>query len=258
MYILAVETTGPYGSVAVIDEKGHVEERSSCAQMSHLKELIPMTEALLSDMHIDKKEITAIGASIGPGSFTGIRIGVATARALAQALSIPAVSVPTLDSFKVMCSGETLVVPILNARRGQVYGGVFDEKGADILKSGPYMLTDVFASLNDVFSRSESHETEVMFFGDGVDAYSAEIKAFTEETGRLYPGVKLSCAEEDMRYQRAQMTARIALQKYNAGETVSYEKLQPDYMRATEAETKLKDGSLARERAAKMARFRAR
>lgn len=258
MYILAVETTGPQASVAVIDESGRIEARTSADRMNHLKELIPMTQNLLTDMGVEKKSLTAVAASVGPGSFTGIRIGVATARTLAQALDIPAISVPTLDSFRVKCTGRTLVVPILNARRGQVYGAVFRGDGKEILQAGPYMLTDVFASLNKAFAEAESGDGEVVFYGDGVDAYREELQRFFAETESAHPQIKLSCAEEAERWQNARMTAEVALRKYQNGETVSYEGLLPEYMRATEAETKLKDGSLARERAAKMARFRSR
>ena len=83
MYILAIETTGPKGSVAVIDGEGTVTMRVSGEEMNHLKDLMPMAQQILTERGIAKADLSAVAASIGPGSFTGIRIGVASARAIA-------------------------------------------------------------------------------------------------------------------------------------------------------------------------------
>ena len=97
MFILAIETTGPYGSVALLDEKGNVlGYEVSHGTMSHLKDLIPMVDTVLKKCGVSKNEINLLAPSVGPGSFTGIRIGVSTARALCQALGSKAVPVPTL------------------------------------------------------------------------------------------------------------------------------------------------------------------
>ena len=103
MYILAIETTGPFGSVALVSEEENkcvvLGEMTSADEMNHLKDLLPQASRLLESAGVKKSELTHIAVSAGPGSFTGIRIGVSTARALAQALDIPCVSVPTLDAF---------------------------------------------------------------------------------------------------------------------------------------------------------------
>lgn len=264
MYILAIETTGPLGSVAVIDDRGNCTLKVSAQEMNHLKDLMPMSQQILDENHIAKSDLSAVAASIGPGSFTGIRIGVSTARAIAQALDLPAVSVPTLDMFKQKCDGSALIAPIFNARRGQVYGAVFDEDGADILPSGPYLLTEVFTAieahledLRDGLPCGMLQASTVKFYGDGVDAYGQELEEFKEKVLRL-AGCRILMAPKEERYQDAVMTAKAALTKYKNDETISFQQLLPDYMRVTEAEQKLKDGSLAKERAAKMAKFKAR
>ena len=100
MFILAIETTGPYGSVALLDGDGNVlGYEVSHDTMSHLKDLIPMVDTVLKKSGVAKEEIDLMAPSVGPGSFTGIRIGVSTARALCQALGIRAVPVPTLEAF---------------------------------------------------------------------------------------------------------------------------------------------------------------
>ena len=265
MYILALETTGPVGSCAIIQGDGQVSMEVSAAEMNHLKDLMPMAQRLIDKLGLDKKDMTAVAASVGPGSFTGIRIGVSTARAISQALDIPAIGVPTLDAFKLKCDGVTIVAPIFNARRGQVYGSVFDEQGEDILKSGPYMLTDVLEAIEtcirdrlDDAPCGMAPAGRIMFYGDGIDAYGEQLAEFKDKIAREAGSFVILEADKENRYQTAEMTARAAFDKLAKKETVTAVDLQPEYMRATEAEQKLKDGSLARERAAKMARFKAR
>lgn len=265
MYILAIETTGPVGSVAIIDENQNVTMEVSSEEMNHLKDLMPMAQRLIDKLELKKKDMAAVAASVGPGSFTGIRIGVSTARAIAQALDIPAISVPTLDAFKQKCDGVTIVAPIFNARRGQVYGGVFDEQGEDILKSGPYMLTDVLDAIEtcvkdrlDDAPCGMAPSGRIVFYGDGIDAYGQQLAEFKEKMVREAGSFVISETNKEDRYQTAKMTARVAFDKFANKDTLQFNQLEPEYMRATEAEQKLKDGSLARERAAKMARFKSK
>lgn len=265
MYILAIETTGPVGSVAIIDESGKVNMEVSAEEMNHLKDLMPMAQRLIDQLQLKKTDMSAVAASVGPGSFTGIRIGVSTARAIAQALDIPAIGVPTLDAFKQKCDGVTIVAPIFNARRGQVYGGVFDEQGEDILKSGPYMLTDVLDAIESCIKDrlddapcGMAPSGRILFYGDGIDAYAEQLTGFKEKIAREAGSFVVDEASKESRYQTAEMTARAAFDKLMKKEALHFNQLEPEYMRATEAEQKLKDGSLSRERAAKMARFKSR
>ncbi|PWM68568.1 MAG: tRNA (adenosine(37)-N6)-threonylcarbamoyltransferase complex dimerization subunit type 1 TsaB [Eubacteriales Family XIII. Incertae Sedis bacterium] len=166
MYILAIETTGPHCSAAIIDGAGNVTEKSSDGTMNHLQNLLPMVRALLTDCKLQIDDASAVAVSCGPGSFTGIRIGVATARALCQATGKPGIAVPTLESFvyhenfgvcgeqgaasdaaaaNCVSAGGKIVVPIFDARRSQVYGGAYEVPGLEV--SGRIACSD---SLGDV------------------------------------------------------------------------------------------------------------
>lgn len=101
MYILTLETTGKYGSAAVIDERGNVFSATSGDVMNHLQDIITLTESCLEKAGITAAQLTHVAASVGPGSFTGIRIGVTTARTLGQALKIPCIAVSTLKAMAV-------------------------------------------------------------------------------------------------------------------------------------------------------------
>ena len=86
MFILGIETTGKVGSVAIVDESGKTVNRVTTDSMSHLRELVPMIKELVDELGVSLNELDAIAVSVGPGSFTGIRIGLATAKTLAQTL----------------------------------------------------------------------------------------------------------------------------------------------------------------------------
>ncbi len=273
MYILAIETTGPLGSVALVSEKGVLREKTSTEEMNHLKDLIPMIDELLRETGIAKKQLTHIAASVGPGSFTGIRIGVSTARALGQALGLPLIAVPTLETFKYkeaaakhkeaadkyeeaaseyeeaaedaverggsaylgQPGSEGVICGILNARRGQVYGIV-----EGFMAGGPYMLTDV---LEIIATKVKETGRSVMFFGDGIDAYREQILEILGQADMALDR-DFFFAPRENRYQNAGAAGMLAMDKAKAGQVLGYEELHPDYMRKAEAEQKLEAGQL--------------
>ena len=133
MYILAIETTGAFASVALA-ECGESRGGAECRilahveghdRYSHLQNLTPQIGQVLSDAGISVDDLSAIAVANGPGSFTGIRIGVSTARALSQVKGIPCVPVSSLEALAMRAGAKAgrLICPILDARRSQVYGG---------------------------------------------------------------------------------------------------------------------------------------
>ena len=251
MKILAIETTGKYGSAAVIDDDGHVFSASSSEEMNHLKGMMTLIDEAIRGAGITKSELTHIAASIGPGSFTGIRIGVTTARVMAQMLGIPCIAVPTLQAMaersldKAVSEGALYIAPVINARRHQTYAGVYeavftsdfeDRSASAIMEEKQYMIEELLESLNSMTADKEG--AMVLFTGDGIDAYRDIIESGMKEGTFLF-------ADEDIRYQHAEPAARIALRRAKAGNTLSYSELMPEYMRLAEAEQRLKAGTLS-------------
>ena len=258
MYILAIETTGPFGSVSVADETGKVlSYKVTTEEMSHMKNLIPMTGEALKEAGIEKKDLTHVACSVGPGSFTGVRVGVSTARALCQVLEIPAVPVGTLDAFIMKPCKTRYIAAILNARRGQVYGMVYDkEEERFLLPPSACMLTDVVECVecNNIFG-------DLTYFGDGIDAYFEKDgqdassgkahgntleKPLTDGDKGEFDAEKMNhFALKEDRYQDASSVAKYAA-KFNvdAALEVKFSDLLPDYMRQAEAERKLENGEL--------------
>lgn len=246
MHILAIETTGAAASVALIDEEGFITYEASSERLNHLKNLMLMTAKLLEKSKLAIGDVSCIAVSEGPGSFTGIRIGVSTARALAQALNIKIISVPTLESFAYNIDNyKGFVCPIFDARRNQVYSGsyVWNEEGTNIIekiKGDAYSIQEIFQELEKY---SANQDTEVMFFGDGILVYENQILKWSEKV--CDSGLKVIFAPESSRYQNAASTARMALELYKQKKADDYENIKPVYMRKAEAQRKLDEGSLA-------------
>ena len=242
--ILAVETTGKYGSASVIDEEGNVWSAESREEMNHLRGIISLIDEALGSAGISKNDLTHVAASIGPGSFTGIRIGVTTARTMAQMLGIPCIAVSSVRALAedalsaAVSAGALYVVPMINARRHQIYGAVYEAEFTsdyehqtlcEVAEEKQYMIEELPGIIGG---------EKTFFTGDGIDAYEDVIK-------ELFGGCVYCFAGTDIRYQRSEAVARIALKKAMKGETLSYEELMPEYMRLAEAEQKLRAGTLS-------------
>lgn len=257
MYILAVETTGAFASVALMDGDriiGHIQGND---RFSHLQNLMPQVDTVIKESKLSLDDIAAIAVSDGPGSFTGIRIGVSSARALSQILDIPCVPVSSLEALamrtleykeaaEAACAesngnasetGNILICPILDARRGQVYGGGYlikDGYPEEVIKGAPYMIEEFLAKA-EKFDR-------ILLLGDGIDSYEERILAARPEGTWTAP--------ECIRYQDAVSVAKLGARIFNEKGGLHYLEVQPEYMRIAEAERKLKEKQAAQRAAA--------
>ena len=271
MYILAVETTGKYGSAAVIDDDGRLFCASSDAEMNHLTGMISLIDEAVCKAGISKKDLTHIAASVGPGSFTGIRIGVVTARTMAQMLDVPCIGVSSLDGMALRVlddareKGCRYIVPLINARRHQTYAGswmtflpddtIWREDPSEPmyvqkLEERQYMIEELLDVLSSGIAQPESAAggreqslkdmpgSTIYFTGDGVDAYKEIIESTLPEGVYIF-------ANEELRYQHAGSIAMIALRKAGMGQVLGYNELMPEYMRLAEAEQRLRAGTLS-------------
>ena len=255
MSLLAIETTGPYCSVALVDDAGDLEELNGHEKLNHLSQLTPMIEALLDRAGLDVADLSAIAVSTGPGSFTGIRIGVTTARALSQAAGVPVIPVPTLPAFglgespeseeggdgSLPGAGPLVVCPILDARRSQVYGGAYAAY-AEVVPAGPYKLEDYLQQLTGLALKDpETGEVtpldEFLFVGDGVEKYAEQIMAWAEETGNGIEGQAVYQSAGNVVEYALDLLAAVEEGELSAEEVLlPYDKVEPNYMRMAEAE----------------------
>lgn len=257
MNILALETTGKYASVCLLNDMGAFK-KVSLEEMNHLQGLLTMAEELLVKCKLQIDDVDAIAVSIGPGSFTGMRIGIATARAISEAKGIKCIAVKTLESFEFSESENSaeanIFVPMLDARRGQVYSALYI-KGKDALSKEEfatdiYMIDELLEKIAR-FAREEfeSGELCIFFTGDASIKYRQKIEDWAQAYGEEYAKLPIEskqCAsikavferDEDV-HQNAKRVAKRAYFSYLNGEFTSFSDIKPMYLRGAEAERKL-------------------
>lgn len=254
MKLLAIETTGAKASVALVDELGTVTVQGSDETMNHLQHLIPMIQQLMTNCALSINDISGILVSEGPGSFTGIRIGMATAKALAQALKVPIVGVPTLRAFAYHFQrGDVVACPVFDARREQVYSGAYVWNGNEavqLVSDGAYDLKEHLEQIRAAiagFAGSRAAEAEdfinvparVLFFGDGLDRYETLICQWADAVKEQ--GIEVELVPVERRYQEAASIAQLGRQLFLEGKEKQFGEMEPVYLRQAEAQRKLEE-----------------
>ena len=227
MKILAVDTSGMTASVAIAEDEKTIAQFSMNHKRTHSEKLLPMIDHMLETALWDIGDIDLFVVAKGPGSFTGLRIGIASVKALAHVNNKPVVAVSTLDGLAQNCfvQDKTLVCPILDARRSQVYCAVY-ANGEKIREDCAISITELLAFLNG---------RKTLFLGDGVDVHRETIQKELGKNALFQP--------EQLRYQNAASLAKAGLKAFRDGVSLSYYQVQPSYLRVSQAE---------RERAEKM------
>lgn len=229
MRILALDSSGLVASVAIVEEGQTIAEYTVNYKKTHSQTLLPMLDEIVTMTELDIKSIDAIAIAGGPGSFTGLRIGSATAKGLGLALDKPLIHIPTLHGLAYNLYGvKEMVCPIMDARRNQVYTGVFFfEKGLKVWKE------QMAVPVQELIEQLNQRGLETVFLGDGVPVY----KDVLEE------GLKIpySFAPEHMNRQRGASVGALALQYLKEGKIESAKMQKPDYLRMSQAERELKE-----------------
>ncbi len=202
------------GSVALMDKERLIAEYTLNLKETHTSRLMPAMDRVLKDASLTMKDIDGIAVSLGPGSFTGLRIGIATAKGLAQGLNIPIVGIPTLDGLAFnLFHCKDLICPILDARKGEVYSALY-KNGKRISK---YMACEPGELLKKIKSK-------VIFLGDGIEVYGDLIRK------RL--GGKAVFAPKSRRLPNASSIAELGLRKLRRSKKTELLTLRPIYVRA--------------------------
>ena len=248
--ILAIETTGPIASVAYIknsdtlsccsthlclDNKG-INELTSEKKLNHLSELVPMIGRLLSSSGLQLDDLDALAVSAGPGSFTGTRIGISTARAIAQVTGLPVIKVPSLQAlgFDFCCNEPApIICPVIDARLNQIYAGAYkfesDCSIKTLIPEGAYAAGNFL----DRLRFKSMDERPVIFCGEN-----------PELLGNLLDGGSFGFSYELIpSLQKASSVLKWAVLN---PDTIDYQNLEPIYLRKAEAQRKL-DERLAAE-----------
>lgn len=221
---MALETSAKACSVALCEEERLIAQSYQNCGLTHSRTLMPQCEGLLQNCGVSLAQIDVIAVAAGPGSFTGLRIGVATAKGLAWPGDKPCAGVSTLEAMAWTAShmGEELC-PVMDARRSQVYNARFTSEGGR-----PHRLTEDRAiSLDDLAAELEERNREQFLVGDGAEMC---YNALRER------GLSVRLAPEHLRFQSAWGVARAGLEAAREGKLISASELVPSYHRLSQAE----------------------
>jgi tRNA threonylcarbamoyladenosine biosynthesis protein TsaB len=225
MLLFGIDTCCMAATAALVDDKKLVAETTVNRGKTHSEKMMPQVEEMFKIAELDPGDVDAYAAAVGPGSFTGVRIGVATAKAMAQAVQKPCVAVSTLEALAYSSRlFDGVVSPILDARRDQVYNALFD-CGKDGTKR---MCDDRALALADLLDELEGIGKDILFVGDGIFVFEDEIKA------RL--GDRAIFAPKTISMNLGGAVAELGLEKFKKGEVVTYAELVPSYVRLSQAE----------------------
>ena len=235
MRVLAIDSSGMTATVAVVEDTQTIAEYTVNFKKTHSQTLLPMIDTMGKMIELDLKTIDAIAVAGGPGSFTGLRIGSATAKGLGLALEKPLIHVPTVDGLAYNLYGcQDIICPIMDARRKQVYTGMYTFARRELEESKETELVlDVLEAQNaspidELIERLNIHGRPVVFLGDGVPVYQDVIR----EKMR----VPFSFAPASANRQRAAVVGALGIQYYKEGKFETAMEHQPDYLRVSQAE----------------------
>ena len=230
MKILAVDSSANVASTAIAEDDKLICEFTLNHKKTHSEKLMPMIDEVLKSAQLMPNDIDLFAVAAGPGSFTGLRIGVATIKGLAHAVQKPVIGVSTLMAMAYnlpFCSHA--IAPIMDARRAQVYNGVYRWEQDELVE----MIAPRAVSIEDCIAEFEQSGEQVVFLGDGVPVHQELIRS------RL--GDQAFFAPENCNMQRAASVA-LAAQKLSAqGMCESYYALRPIYLRKPQAERELEE-----------------
>ena len=225
MNILGIDASGVAGSVAYIKEGKFVGEYYICDKLTHSQTIMPMLEHMKKILDIDLDTVDAVAVTSGPGSFTGLRIGVTAAKTLALALDVPIIGVPTLDVIAHNITySDSLICPIMDARRNQVYTALYKWEAGKLQRLIPHDALDMNEYLEIIKEKNE----KVIFLGDGIDCYRDKIKEILGENASFAP--------EFLKLQKASVLLEISREKYEKGEAINAAEFVPLYLRKSQAE----------------------
>jgi tRNA threonylcarbamoyladenosine biosynthesis protein TsaB len=227
MNILALDTSAKSASVSILNEQKVLAEYTVNVNLTHSQTILPMCEHILSCCNIPLEEIDYFAVSNGPGSFTGLRIGIAAVKGFAFAAQKPCIAVSTLEALSYNVSDFTgTVCCVMDARCHQVYNALFSFSPAAKTR----LCADRAISLEALQEELLSAPAPILLVGDGADL------CYNEYQSKI-PGIQI-CSVPN-RYQRASSVGMAAWEKIRAGQSFSASELMPEYLRLPQAQREL-------------------
>lgn len=225
MKILSVDTSANVATVAICEDERLICEQMTNTKKTHSQTLMPMIDNILAQAEMEISDVDLIAVANGPGSFTGLRIGVSTVKGIAEALDIPVVGISTLEAMAYnlpYCS--YLICPIMDARREQVYNVVYEWENEELRELKEPRALGLSELLNEILGVDK----KAVFLGDAVPVHKEKIVEVLGDRAVFAP----SCAS----LQRASALCDIAKIRYSDGKAVKGFELETVYLRKPQAE----------------------
>lgn len=231
MKILAIDTSALVATAALCDDEKLIAVYSQKAGMTHSQTMLPIIKNIMDNTETNIDDVDMIAVSEGPGSFTGIRIGIATAKGLAFGKNKICIGVSTLEAMARTIADfctDAIICPVMDARRNQLYNAVFEMRGGKLLRLSEDRMIEAPALAKEL----DAMDRPVYFIGDGYDIMAKMKLSYQRET-------PVAC-----RWQNGYGVAMAALALYNNTEDKSVftdRMLRPEYLRLPQAERELKE-----------------
>ncbi|MGO1370070.1 tRNA (adenosine(37)-N6)-threonylcarbamoyltransferase complex dimerization subunit type 1 TsaB [Senegalia sp. (in: firmicutes)] len=225
MKILAIESSTRVATCAVMDDDSLLGEHIINDNMTHSVKLMPSVASLMDNLGLQPKDIDIYAAAVGPGSFTGLRIGIASIKAMAHAHKKKTIAIPTMDALAFNIPfADGIIVPMLDARRDRVYCGIYKWVDSKFIVE---MEQDVL-NIKDLIDLLKKRDEKIIINGDVKEKYEDMLK---EELGE-----RVIFSTKAGQMPRASSVAELALIKFNNNESIDYKDLLPEYLRKSQAE----------------------
>ena len=229
MKILGIDSSGLVASVALIEDEILKAEYTVNNKKTHSTTLLPMLDEISKMLEEDLSDVDAIAVACGPGSFTGLRIGSACAKGLAQAFNRPIVPVPTLDALAYNMWGyKGYICPLMDARRNQTYTGLYYFEQAGNGMTLKTVLEQCAVPIEEILDKVNELCENVVFLGDGVPVFKEQIEDLVR--------IPYSFAPPAMNRQKASGVASLGAELFSLGITQSAAQHAPVYLRLSQAE----------------------
>lgn len=224
MLVLGIETSSTSASVALLDEGQLLGEVLVNSTKTHSQKLMPIVDQLLKNCDVRVKDLDLIGVATGPGSFTGVRIGISTAKGLAHPFNIPLVEVSTLKAMAYNAVNvKSLICPIFDARRDQVYTRVMAWNNGVV----ETIIEDENCLIDDLLDQLKALDQPVTFVGDGIFKFESLIRDSLGEMALMAP--------QNARMPRGSSVAQVAFDA-STSDRKKYDNVKANYLRKSEAE----------------------
>lgn len=225
MIVLALDSSGLVATVAIVSEETMLAEYTVHYKKTHSQTLLPMLNEITTMVDLDMEKVDAIAVAAGPGSFTGLRIGSATAKGLGLALGKPVIGVPTLEGLAYNLYGtDQLICPMMDARRNQVYTGLYEFEGLE-LKA---IKAQSALGIEEILEEINRLGRKVILMGDGTDVHAETIDKMLK--------VPYSYAPTHLSRQRAGAIGALGILYYKKGLYEPAAQHEPEYLRLSQAE----------------------